>query len=108
MMDFINKALGRESAEGEDAASSQGSGSEPSELRDNFYRMSIYFALGHGAATTPLVYASSVLDTNVAYVGNGLLYILMLVGALVLSVPVVGMTGLRGGMVLSMGLYGVY
>jgi len=70
--------------------------------------MSIWFAVGHGAATTPLVYASSSLDQQVAYLGNGLLYVTTLVSALVLAIPFVGFTGPKGGLVGGMLLYAVY
>lgn len=80
----------------------------PQEIRANFLRMSVYFAIGHGTATTPLVYASSALETRVAYLGNGVLYIVTLISALALSIPLLGVTGLRGGMVVGMALYAVY
>lgn len=70
--------------------------------------MSIYFAIGHGCATSPLAYASSSLNEHVAYVGNAVLYLATLASALVLALPVVDYTGLRGGMVLGLGCYSVY
>jgi len=77
-------------------------------LRANFFSMSIYFGIGHAVATTPLVYASSILDPQMAYLGNGTLYIVMLVSALVLAVPVVNAFGLKGGMTGGMALYTLY
>jgi hypothetical protein len=92
-----------------DPGSSHGqSVNDPAALRANFLSMSIYFAIGHGCCTTPLVYATSVLDSQVAYIGNATLYVFMLVSALILAVPAVDRTGLKGGMVASYALYAVY
>jgi len=81
---------------------------EKRDLRTQFFYMSIVFAIGHGTATTPLVYASSLLDPQVAYACNGTLYILMLLSSLLFAVPVIGTTGLKGGLVAGLALYGVY
>jgi len=88
--------------------SAQSDQQDEPDLRANFLRMSIYFAIGHGCATTPLVYASSILDSQVAYLGNGTLYIAMLLSALILAVPITSRTGLKGGMVAAFVLYAVY
>jgi len=78
------------------------------ELRANFFRMSIYFAIGHSCAMTPLVYATSALESQAAYLGNMTLYIAMLISALVLAIPIIGMVGHRRAMVAAMALYTVY
>jgi hypothetical protein len=78
------------------------------ELRANFWRMTFLFALGHGCATTPLVFASSSLYKKIAYIGNGTLYIAMMATALVFAVPMLNITGLKGGLILGFTLYGTY
>lgn len=78
------------------------------DLRSEFFRMSVVLAIGHGTATTPLVYASSVLDPKVAYLCNGTLYSFMLLSSLLFAVPTVGRFGHRGSLVISLGLYSVY
>jgi len=78
------------------------------DLRANWLHLSIYFAIGHAAATVPLVYASSTLDPQVAYIGNGTLYIFMLLSALILAIPIIRSIGLKGGMAAGLALYSVY
>jgi MFS family permease len=77
-------------------------------LRANFLRMSIFFAVGHGCATTPLVFASSSLDHSIAYIGNGTLYISMMVTALVFTVPLLSRTGIKYGLIIGQALYCTY
>jgi hypothetical protein len=81
---------------------------KPDELRSNFWRMTLLFALGHGVATTPLVFASSSLDPGIAYIGNGVLYISMGVAVLFCTLPMLKLAGLKGGLILGQGLLGIY
>jgi MFS family permease len=77
-------------------------------VRRNFLWMTVCFAVNHGCATTPLIYASSVLDAHVGFLGNGVLYTLSIVSSLLLSVIAIDTVGLKGGLLLGTCLYGVY
>jgi len=70
--------------------------------------MSIWFAVNHACATAPIVYATSILDSQVGYAGNAVLYLCSMISALLVAVLAVDITGLRGGLVLGMSLYSVY
>lgn len=78
------------------------------EVRRNFRWMTLCFAVNHSCATAPLVYASSVLDTEVGFVGNGVLYTVSVVSSLLLAVASVDAVGLKGGILLGAGLYCTY
>merc|ERR1719352_1468054 len=77
-------------------------------VRASFKRMTLCFAVNHSCATTPIVYASSILDPNAGFIGNGTLYLLSLVSSLLLSVIVIDTTGLKGGLQLGTLLYSIY
>lgn len=79
------------------------------ELRENFIRMSVCLGLNHGFVTTPLVYATSILEPQVAYTGNGLFHVVFVCSLLVVAVPVVtAMGSSRNGILLAMSLYCCY
>lgn len=82
--------------------------SSGAEIRRNFLRMTFVFSIGHGSATTPLVYASSLMDEDVAYIGNSILYIFMMISALVTAVPLIATVGPRDGLLYGMALYAIY
>lgn len=84
-----------------EAASSQ-------QLRANFFRMSIVFALNHGCATTPILFATSVLDSSVGYWGNATLFFCTMLSSLFVAVPIVSALGAVGGLLFSMCLYSIY
>jgi len=75
------------------------------ELRVNFWWMSICFAVNHGAVTTPLVVATTLLGTQVANVGNGILNIATLLSSLLVAAPVVGAIGTKSSLICAMSLY---
>jgi len=76
--------------------------------RDNFWWMSLAFALNHSCATTALIYASTALDDQSGFTGNGILYVLTIVSSLWVAVPTVNALGLKSGLVVGFGLYFVY
>lgn len=82
----------------------------PSEasLQANFWWMSVYFALNHGTVTTPLVVASTQLDSDVAYIGSATLYIFTLLSSLFLGAPFVAYTSNKTGLLFGMLFYCVY
>lgn len=70
--------------------------------------MCAWFALGHGCAVTPLIFATSVLSGNAGFNGNAALYASTLVSALLIATPVTGSLGLPRSLALGMGCYVVY
>lgn len=78
------------------------------DLRMNFSKMSILFALNHGVVTTPLAVSTSLLNLDVATFGNGLLYIVTLSSSLLLGAPAVGRFGPKGGLIFGMIFYCLY
>jgi len=80
----------------------------PCNFRENFGFMSIIFGIGHGTTTAALSYASSSMDARVAYVGNGILYLLMLLSSMFFAVPVSITIGNKGSIVLGFFLYSLY
>ena len=78
------------------------------DLRLNFSKMSILFALNHGVVTTPLAVSTSLLNLDVATFGNGLLYIVTICSSLLLGAPAVGRFGPKGGLIFGMIFYCFY
>jgi len=77
-------------------------------LRGNFRLMSIIFGIGHGTTTAALSFASSSMDTRVAYVGNGILYMLCLLSSMCFAVPVSITIGNKGSLILGFFFYSLY
>eukprot|EP00929_Paragymnodinium_shiwhaense_P020386 TRINITY_DN13610_c0_g1_i1.p1 TRINITY_DN13610_c0_g1~~TRINITY_DN13610_c0_g1_i1.p1 ORF type:complete len:437 (-),score=85.53 TRINITY_DN13610_c0_g1_i1:532-1842(-) len=78
------------------------------EVERNFWWFATWFALNHGTVTTPLVVASSLLDEDSAYAGNGLLYVGTCLSSLLLGAPLVGSFGAKNGLLFGMFFYCVY
>lgn len=89
-------------------ADGTGAGLSESALRGNFWWMGTWFALNHGAVTTPLVVATTLLGKDVANFSNATLYLATLVSALFLGAPLVGKFGPKGGLLFGMFLYCLY
>jgi len=77
-------------------------------VRKNFKVMALCFSVNHSCSTAPLIFASSVLDTDVAYLGNGVLYTVSVVSTMLLAVMTVDIVGLKGGLILGTLLYSIY
>lgn len=77
-------------------------------VRSNFRKMSLCFAVNHGCSTAPLIFASSLLDPNIAYDGNGVLYLVSVLSTILLAVVAIDMVGLKGGLLLGTLLYAIY
>lgn len=93
----------------EDAQSMVSEGIETEqEVWTNFRWMAICFAVNHSCATAPIIFASSVLDPAVGYLGNGVLYLVSVVSSLLLSVVTVDRLGLKGGLILGTIFYAIY
>mmetsp|Transcript_80996 Transcript_80996/g.153633 ORF Transcript_80996/g.153633 Transcript_80996/m.153633 type:complete len:437 (+) Transcript_80996:61-1371(+) len=78
------------------------------QLRFNFRWMGVAFALNHGVVTTPKAVATSLLDRDVADIGNALIWLATLLSSLLLGAPIVGAIGAKRGILLGMSLYCVY
>mmetsp|Transcript_68643 Transcript_68643/g.200890 ORF Transcript_68643/g.200890 Transcript_68643/m.200890 type:complete len:438 (-) Transcript_68643:135-1448(-) len=77
-------------------------------VRLNWHRLSITIAINHACVTTPLIYATSLLNEKVGYYGSALLYISTCLSSLFVSIPVVMTVGPRSALFLSMLLYSAY
>jgi len=77
-------------------------------LRLNWHLLSLLFSVNHGCATTPLIFATSLLTKEMGFIGSALLYVFTCLCALFLSAPVVITVGQRAGLALAMGLYSVF
>jgi len=77
-------------------------------LSRNFWWMIVWFSLNHGTVTTPLIVASSLLDEQVAYIGNGVLYLGTCISGLFLGAPVSSAFGPKVGLLAGMFLYCLY
>lgn len=80
----------------------------PAAIEAEFAWFSIWFAVNHGTVTTPLVMATSILDTTTGNTGNGILYVVSCLSSLFLATPLVGGLGPRGGALAGMSLYCAY
>jgi len=80
----------------------------PAAIRLNWHLTSVLFSVNHGCATTPLIFATSLLDKDVGYHGSALLYVSTCLSSLFVSVPIILTMGQRGGLFLAMMLYSVY
>jgi len=74
----------------------------------NFSWMSAWFGIAHAVSTIPLVLASGLLAPGVGLEGNGIFYVSTVLGALLLSVPLVSRLGMLRGMEVGIALYVVY
>lgn len=77
-------------------------------MRSNFRLMSIWFGLGHGVLTAATAFASSQLDADVSYVGNGLLNFLTIPTCLLAAVPVTVYAGVKGSLLIGIVCYAFY
>lgn len=77
-------------------------------LTMNWHCMSVLFGINHGTATTPMIFASTLLDKQVGYMGNSMLYVFTCVSALFLCLPILAAKGQRGALRLGMTLYAMY
>ena len=81
---------------------------ESKKCRRDFAVMCWTLAINHATVTTPILYASSVLDKSTGEAGNAMLYGATLVCSLFFSTLIYGILGSKRGLSLSMGLYCVY
>mmetsp|Transcript_77265 Transcript_77265/g.203410 ORF Transcript_77265/g.203410 Transcript_77265/m.203410 type:complete len:464 (-) Transcript_77265:59-1450(-) len=77
-------------------------------LRRNWHFTSVVFGINHGCATTPLIFATTLLDKDVGYTGSALLYVFTCLGSLFVSVPFVSSLGQRWGLFFGMAVYCLY
>lgn len=78
------------------------------ELRANFQRFTVMFAVVMGVVTTPLVISTSVLDSFAGYIGNAFMFLLSILSSFVLAAPVVSKFGPRRALLCAILLYCVY
>jgi len=78
------------------------------QMRLNFRLMSMWFSLGHGVLTAAVTFASSQLDAEVSYVGNGILNALTIPVSILLAVPLTVRIGNRGSLIVGLVSYAVY
>lgn len=98
-------AVGYSDAEAE-AASCKGR--EAQLLRRRFLLLAVTFGITHGAVTTPIGYASSVLQREIGDWSNGLLYGVTMVTSLLLAPCLGDALGPKWGLVLGMLGYSAY
>lgn len=82
--------------------------SESEAIRANFSWLCLWFAVCHGCVTSPLIYASSVLEEQVGLSGNSVLYAATVASGLLASVPIIRVVGLKSSLMLGMALYTLY
>mmetsp|Transcript_13915 Transcript_13915/g.33174 ORF Transcript_13915/g.33174 Transcript_13915/m.33174 type:complete len:423 (-) Transcript_13915:90-1358(-) len=70
--------------------------------------MSVCFAVNHGCVTTPLVVSTTVLGSEVASVGNGILYSMTIFASLFVAAPMINALGAKASLLCSMFLYCIY
>merc|ERR1712232_22618 len=92
-------------SKGSSRSSSKDKRMSPGLLNRNFWWMILWFSLNHGTVTTPLIVASSLLDEQVAYIGNGVLYLGTCISGLFLGAPVSSAFGPKVGLLAGMFLY---
>lgn len=69
--------------------------------RSNFFYMSLVFAACQAMVTTPIGFATSMLDSTVGAIGTGILDLAAAVAALVLGAPLVDALGPRRGLIVA-------
>lgn len=76
--------------------------------RREFYIMSFAFGLNHATVTTPIIYAASVLTTEIGNYSNAVLYGSTLICSLFFANLLYAVCGPKRGLTLSMFLYTIY
>ncbi|KAJ9466635.1 hypothetical protein DIPPA_17665 [Diplonema papillatum] len=104
--------LGAEDGEKEDALeplAARGSDeSAANKVKRGMWLMSFWFAVNHGAITTGLALASTVLGTDLGGLGNGTLYLVYTATALCLAPAVIGYCGEKVALTAGLSLYTFY
>lgn len=77
-------------------------------IRMNWQLLSVLVAVNHGCVTTPLIFATTLLDKQVGYYGSALLYVFTCLCSLFVSIPTVMALGHRLALFLAMFLYSTY
>mmetsp|Transcript_75291 Transcript_75291/g.201087 ORF Transcript_75291/g.201087 Transcript_75291/m.201087 type:complete len:525 (-) Transcript_75291:156-1730(-) len=77
-------------------------------LRANFGYMALVFSIGHAVVVIPINLASSLLDAQVGYVGNGVFHVFVLGSAIGLGPGACERLGPVRALALGMGLYAAY
>lgn len=77
-------------------------------IRANFFRLTVLFSINHATCTMPLTLASSLLEENVAYIGNGVFFTSALLGAIFVAAPLIARFGSRDALVLGGMLNSIY
>jgi len=77
-------------------------------MRLNFSLMSIWFGLGHGVLTAATAFASSQLDADVSYAGNGILNFLAIPTCLLAAVPLTAYAGIGGSLIIGFVCFAFY
>lgn len=70
--------------------------------RRNFGRMSLAFALCQATVTTPIGFATSLLDPAVGQIGTGVLMLGSMFSSLLLGAPIVSSIGAKAGLLVAM------
>eukprot|EP00928_Gymnodinium_smaydae_P030061 TRINITY_DN22454_c1_g2_i5.p1 TRINITY_DN22454_c1_g2~~TRINITY_DN22454_c1_g2_i5.p1 ORF type:complete len:429 (-),score=40.01 TRINITY_DN22454_c1_g2_i5:121-1407(-) len=79
-----------------------------SEARRDYRWVSVWFSIGHGCVTTPLVFATSALGDSIGSIGNSALYAATLFCGLCISVKATSVLGIQKALGFGMLLYVVY